>query len=191
MRSRCGILPMRGMLIRILCRLDRCEYNYRSTIACWMAWRTGSSGGYLKLVAVSREACGFEEATGLEPTRLGCVRVDVLKVDHARCAFDHAHGEFNVARFTRDLASGKVAKKLGDELPPNQLRVAVVGAQNLKAQNAFAVVTVRLSVPRRPCGRSLMGAASGTSAFLFRAPDPSARGSTWASTIAGRGLSSF
>jgi hypothetical protein len=80
---------------------------------------------------------------GFEPTRLGCVRVDVLKVDHARCAFDHAHGEFNVARFTRDLASGKVAKKLGDELPPNQLRVAVVGAQNLKARNAFAVVTVR------------------------------------------------
>ena len=71
------------------------------------------------------------------------MRVDCLKVDHARCAFDHAHGEFNVARFTRDLASGKVAKKLGDELPPNQLRVAVVGAQNLKARNAFADVTVR------------------------------------------------
>ena len=33
--------------------------------------------------------------------------------------------KFNVARFTRDLAMGKVAKKLGDELPPNQLRVAV------------------------------------------------------------------
>lgn len=110
---------------------------------------------------------------GFEPTRLGCVRVDVLKVDHARCAFDHAHGEFNVARFTRDMACGKVANKIGDEAPPNQLRVALVGASNIKARTAFAVVTVRNFRSQTAVRDVISGGCVWNERFSFPCPDPS------------------
>ncbi|KAH8059912.1 hypothetical protein JL720_13722 [Aureococcus anophagefferens] len=72
-----------------------------------------------------------------EPTRWR-VRIDAF-ADTVRCA-DHADGEFNVARFTRELASRKVERQLGaGEALPNALRLTVVNGSRLSSKIAFAV----------------------------------------------------
>ena len=109
-----------------------------------------------------------------EPTRAGAVRIDVLRVDTVRCAFDHADGEFNVARFTRELASRKVERQLGaGEALPNALRLTVVNGSRLSSKIVFVVATVR-GLRRQTATRAVLNRhAVWNEHFTFPCPDPS------------------
>ena len=111
-----------------------------------------------------------------EPTRLRAVRVDALRVDGVRCAFDHANGEFNVARLCRDLAAGKVSRALRrGERAPNTLRLSLVAAEGLYgARVVFAVVSVRNLRRQTAAATAIDGRAAWNEHFTFPCPDPSA-----------------
>ena len=47
----------------------------------------------------------LRRARDFEPTRLGAVRIDVLRVDHARCAFDHAETRRGTVKHLRECSS--------------------------------------------------------------------------------------
>ena len=129
----------------------------------------------VRAVSVRRHAA-LRADPDFEPTRVGAVRIDVLRVDTVRCAFDHASGEFNVARFTRELAAGKVRAALDeDEAMPNTLRVQLMSADGLPpGKTVFVVVSVR-GLRRQTATRMVLTRTCvWNEHFTFPCPDPSA-----------------
>ena len=119
-----------------------------------------------------------ERAPGVDATRLCTVAVEDLSVRGGTVAFGMARGEFNVNRFERALAEGKVRRKLPrGAAPPNALRVTVVRGYGLPARSSV-VASVRGDA-KRTAERASWGATSEAvfephQAFEFACPDPSA-----------------
>ena len=119
-----------------------------------------------------------ERAPNVDATRLCTVAVEDLSVRGGTVAFGMARGEFNVNRFERALAEGKVRRKLPrGAAPPNTLRVTVVRGYALPARSSV-VASVRGDA-KRTAERESWGAGREAvfephEAFEFACPDPSA-----------------
>ncbi|KAH8076245.1 hypothetical protein JL721_237 [Aureococcus anophagefferens] len=113
-----------------------------------------------------------------EPTRIGSLRFDEIRVDDVNVAFNQSTAnEFNINHFVRGLAAGKV----GQALPPgakapNALTVTVVGARGVHEKIAPQIEVhcrdFRWETSARPAARS--GAHVWNESCTLPAGDPSA-----------------
>ncbi|KAH8096084.1 hypothetical protein JL720_3434 [Aureococcus anophagefferens] len=113
-----------------------------------------------------------------EPTRIGSLRFDEIRVDDVNVAFNQSTAnEFNINHFVRGLAAGKV----GQALPPgakapNALTVTVVGARGVHEKIAPQIEVhcrdFRWETSARPAARS--GAHVWNESCTLPAGNPSA-----------------